>query len=117
MEKKYDYQDRLISFAGDIILLTKALPKDSAGRYLSDQIVRSSGSSALNFAETQGASSSKDYLHKASIVLKELKETDVNLKIMRHVNYGGEERDRLQQECIELIKIIRTIIRNRKAQT
>lgn len=112
--KKYDFQDRLIAFAGDVILMVASMPKNLAGKYLFDQIMRSSGSSALNFGETQGTGSTRDYLAKARISLKELRETEVNLRIMRHVKYGDQERERLHAENIELIKILTTIIKNRQ---
>ena len=114
MEKKYNYLDRLIAFAGDVILMIGKLSKDLDGRYLFSQIMRSSGSAALNFGEAQGTGSDKDYINKARIALKELRETEVNLRIMRHVNYGGEQRDKLHEENIELIKILVTIIKNRQ---
>lgn len=117
MEKKYDFLDRLIAFAGDIILMVESLPKNLSGKYLFDQIMRSSGSSALNFGETQGTGTTKDYIAKARISLKELRETEVNLRIMKHVNYGSKDRDRLHSESIELIKILTTIIKNRKSQS
>ena len=114
MEKKFDYLDRLIAFAGDIILFTKKLPKDYPGEVLTKQIIRSATSTALNFGETQGAITTKDYIYRASICLKELRETEVNLKILKHINYGNEERGKLQKECVELIKICRTIINNKQ---
>lgn len=114
MDKKFDYQDRLVAFAGDIILFTKNLPKDIPGEVLTKQIIRSATSVALNFGETQGTNSTKDYIHKATTALKELRETEVNLKILAHIKYGDETRNKLQNECIELIKILRTIIKNKQ---
>ena len=115
MEKKYDFIDRLVSFAGNVILFVESIPKGKDGFYLFNQIMRSSGSAALNFAESQGASSDKDYLNKAAIALKELRETEVNFKIMAHVNYGdAQRRNELIKENIELIKILNTIIKNRR---
>ena len=114
MEKKYDYLDRLIAFAGNIILLTNKIPNDIPGDVLSKQIIRSATSTALNFGETQGTITTKYYIYKASICLKELRETEVNLKIMKHINYGEESRQELQNECVELIKICTTIIKNKQ---
>ncbi len=117
MEKKFDFIDRLVAFAGDVILFIEAMPKDTTGYYLFNQIMRSSGSVALNFAESQGAESDKDYIHKARIALKELRETQVNFKIMKHVNYGdSDRRTYLERESIELIKILTTIIKNKKSK-
>ncbi len=111
--KKYDYLDRLIAFAGDIIKMTKVIPNDLSGKILSNQIIKSATSAALNFGETQGALTDRDYINKASICLKELRETEVNLKIMQHIGVGGEHREKLIQECVELTKICRAIINNR----
>ena len=81
---------------------------------MSKQIIRSATSTALNFGEAQGTVTTKDYISKASICLKELRETEVNLKIMKHIHYGNEDRDQLMSECVELIKICRTIINNKQ---
>ena len=116
MEKKYDLQKRLIAFAGDVILFIQTLDRNHPAQYLYNQILRSSGSAALNFAESQGASSDRDYVNKMSIVLKELKETEVNFKIMKHIKLEKENIDILMKENVELIKIITTIRKNRKSK-
>ncbi|WP_310733879.1 four helix bundle protein [Cellulophaga baltica] len=106
-----------MAFAGDIILFCKDLPNDMTGEYYGNQLLRSAGSSTLNFGEAQGASSVKDSIHKASIYLKELKESRVNLKILNKVFYGDESiRLNLLEEVEQLIKIIATIIKNKKNQ-
>ena len=115
MKKKFDYLDRLIGFAGNIILMTQKLPNEIAANILAKQIIRSGTSAALNFGETQGTITTKDYINKASICLKELRETEVNLKIMKHVKYANESREELLEECIELIKIAHTIIKNKQS--
>ena len=50
------------------------------GLYYGNQLLRSTGSTALNFGEAQGTNSDRDYLNKSSISIKELKELRVNLK-------------------------------------
>lgn len=45
-------------------------------------MIRSSISAALNYGEAQSAESRKDFVHKNSIVLKELRETSIGLKIL-----------------------------------
>lgn len=73
------------------------------------------GSAALNFGEVQGTNSVKDYINKASLSLKELKESRVNLKILNKLNFGNNaKRDNLLGEVEQLIKIIATIIKNKK---
>ncbi len=49
---------------------------------MSKQLIRSATSAALNFAEARSAESKKDFIHKQSISLKELRESHINLLIM-----------------------------------
>ena len=79
----YDLEDRLIDFAVQAINVAEALPRTEAGRYLSGQMIRSGTSPALVYGEAQSAESRKDFIHKVSIVLKELRETRINMRIMR----------------------------------
>lgn len=114
-DKKYDLEDRLVSFAAETALFTEGLPRNFAGNYYGNQLLRSGGSSALNFGEAQGTNTDKDYVNKAGITLKELKESRVNLKILSKLKYGnGEKRTYLLDEVEQLIKIIATIINNKK---
>ena len=69
-------------------------------------------SSALNYGEAQGAESRRDFKHKLSIGLKELKESRVGIKILARLEYGNKmARTTLQSECEELIAIFSTIIK------
>lgn len=58
------------------------MPKTRAGYHLSGQLVRSGTSASLNYGEAQAGESRKDFIHKVKIVLKELRETLVCLKII-----------------------------------
>jgi len=113
--KKFDLEDRLVNFAAAVVIFCKDLPNDMTGLYYGNQLLRSGGSSALNFGEAQGTNSDRDYINKAGISLKELKESRVNLKILAKVNYGNDaKRIHLLDEVEQLIKIIATIIKNKK---
>jgi len=87
-EKKYDLEDRLVEFAGNIVFFCKELPSDRTGDYYGNQLLRSAGSAALNFGEAQGTNTQKDKINKLSISIKELKESRVNLRILTKVDYG-----------------------------
>jgi four helix bundle protein len=114
-DKKFDIEDRLVEFAASIVLFSHGLPTDLTGQYYGNQLLRSGGSSALNFGEAQGSNSSKDYINKTSITLKELKESRVNLKILDKVNYGNStKRLELLDEVEQLIRIIATVIKNKR---
>ena len=80
-----EMENRLINFSVALFELSKDLGTSFAATHLSNQIFRSSTSAALNFAESQAAESRKDFIHKTSIVLKELRETNVNLQIITRI--------------------------------
>ena len=82
---KLELEERLIDFAVLIIEISGELPKTNIGLHLSGQLVRSGTSPALNYGEAQSAESRKDFIHKIKIVLKELRETLVCLKIIYKV--------------------------------
>lgn len=92
--KKFDLHERLIDFAVQIINVTDNVKVTKAGSHLSGQLVRSGTAPSLNYSEAQSAESRNDFIHKMSIVLKELRETHSNLKIIfRAKLYLGQEFD------------------------
>ncbi|SNY94878.1 four helix bundle protein [Flagellimonas pacifica] len=113
-DKKFDLEDRFVQLAANIALFCKDLPSNFAGNYYGNQLLRSGGSAALNFGEAQGTITNKDYRFKASLVLKELKESRVNLRILDKISYGSEQiKHNLLDEIEQLVKIISTIIKNK----
>ncbi len=79
---KYDLEDRLINFAVLIIRIVESMPDTRAANHLAGQLIRSGTSPSLNYGEAQSGESRKDFIHKIKIVLKELRETYVCLKII-----------------------------------
>lgn len=77
-----ELEERLIDFAVRIIKLSANLPKTSAGKHVAGQIMRSGTSPAPNYGEARGAESHADFVHKLRIVLKELNETSIWLRIV-----------------------------------
>jgi len=77
-----ELENRLIDFSSLIISVGENLKEGYASTQLSHQIIRSGISCALNYGEAQNAQSRKDFIHKTSVVLKELRETSVNLKLI-----------------------------------
>lgn len=102
-----ELENRLINFSGEIITLKKFIKQSFEGEHLSKQLVRSGTSVALNFGEALGTYSRKDFIHKQSIVIKELRETHVNLRIIKNNNLCTNERllNCVIGECDELIRI------------
>ena len=91
-----ELEERLIDFAVRIVKLSASLPRTSAGKHIAGQIMRSGTSPAPNYGEARGAESHADFVHKLRIVLKELNETSIWLRII--------ERSQLLR--IELIRDI-----------
>jgi len=77
-----ELENRLIDFAVRIIRLASQLPKTTAGKHISGQILRAGTSPAPNYGEARGAESRADFVHKVRIVFKELNETSVWLRII-----------------------------------
>jgi four helix bundle protein len=77
-----ELEERLIDFAVRIIKLSANLPRTSAGKHIAGQIMRSGTSPAPNYGEARGAESHADFVHKLRIVLKELNETSIWLRII-----------------------------------
>lgn len=105
--KKYDLEERLIEFAVLIIKLAESLNNTKAGNHIASQLVRSGTSPALQYGEAQSAESRNDFIHKLKILLKELRESLVALKIIKRVSLISKI-DLLEKalvECNELIAI------------
>jgi len=106
--KQYDLHERLIDFAVMIINIAKDVENSKAGNHLTSQIIRSGSSPSLNYSEAQSAESRNDFIHKMSIVLKELRETFSCLKIIEKAELYRKEDDKITltlKENNELIAI------------
>ncbi len=80
--KADELEERLIEFAVRIIKLSANLPKSPSGKHIARQILRSGTSPAPNYGEARGAESHADFIHKLGIVLKELNETSIWLRMI-----------------------------------
>jgi four helix bundle protein len=116
-DRKFDLEERLVDFTCRMIDVVEALPTTRTGNYISGQLVRSCHSPAFNYGEAQGAESPKDFIHKMGIILKELKECRVALKIIRKKEMIRpiKKLDSLYTETEELIAIVaKSILTARK---
>lgn len=115
---KRDLEDRLIDFAVLIIEISESLPNTRAGNHIAGQIVRSGTSPALNYGEAQDAESNQDFIHKIKIVLKELRETFVALKIIIKAKlYKNEDKIKIAlKENDELITIFVATVKTARSK-
>lgn len=116
MERKHKHEnleDRLIDFGVRIVNLGYNLQKFKELKPISDQILRSGISPALNYGEALHAESNKDFIHKMKVALKELHETLISLKILNSIksNPDKEEVQLLRRENGELVAIFVSSVR------
>lgn len=106
--RKFDLQDRMIDYAVKIIHFIEKLPDTKTGKHISYQLMRSGTSPAPNYGEAQSAESRSDFIHKLKIALKELRESEVWLKIILKGKLLDSENEikELLQETDELISIL-----------
>ena len=102
-EKKFDLEDRLIDFTLRVDEIVGALPNSKLGNHIGSQLIRCGTAPALNYGE---AESPNDFIHKLKIILKELRESQICLKIIQKKPLLKPERmDGVIQENNELIAI------------
>jgi four helix bundle protein len=111
-----DLLNRLLDFAARVGKVVDALPDTRMGRHVDGQLVRCGTSPAPNYAEACGAESRRDFVHKLSIGLKELRETHCWLLLIIKTELLTEgQLAKLSGECIELMSIIAKSIVTTKA--
>lgn len=100
-------EDRLVAFSVKIIDLAYRLQMKPELKAITNQILKSGISPALNYGEAMHAESKKDFVHKMKIALKELRETHISLKILFNVNRVPfkDEISFLKDENNELLAI------------
>lgn len=105
--KPVELENRLIQFSVDVILFCKQNEFSFAAEHLSKQLIRSSTSVALNYGEARSAESTRDFIHKMKMCLKELRECMVNIRIQKgaQLNKDNNLIQKLLMENNELISI------------
>ncbi|MDD2798114.1 MAG: four helix bundle protein [Bacteroidales bacterium] len=98
-------------FAVQIIKLYQSLSSNKKEFVLSKQILRSGTSIGANVREALNAQSTPDFIHKLSISQKECDDTIYWLELLKEAGYIPEpEFKKLNDDAVELLKIIRSII-------
>mgnify|MGYP001791535714 CR=1 FL=1 len=104
-----DLQERLFRFAIDVIKMLRNLKGGSELFVIKPQLIKSSTSSGANYEEAQGAVSKPDFGNKVGISLKEMRESNYWLRIMRELYPNILEIERLAKESVELKNILGAI--------
>ncbi len=104
-----------MDMAVSISHVVERLPPGLIGAHVAGQLVRCRTSPAANCAETPGAESRRDFIHKMKLGLKELRESQTWLPYSQRMRFVSiDEVEPNVQECDELIAIFAASIRTAK---
>ena len=109
---KVDIRERTFEFSVQIIELYKYLLNDKKEFTLGKQVLRSGTSIGANVEEATAAQSKRDFIAKMSISLKEARETNYWLRLLKRTGYI--KKDVLIVESEEIMNILGAIIRTSK---
>ena len=109
----YDLEERLLDYGAEIIHLTRRLNGDFAERHVGNQLLRSGTAPLSHHGEAQAAESTADFIHKMRLALKELRESDRWLKLIRKADLLPQAKNlpEFLDETDQLIRIFITSIR------
>jgi four helix bundle protein len=114
---KEELLERLLNFAARTGMVCDALPDTRLGRHIAGQLVRSGTSPAPNYSEGCADESRDDFVHKLSICLKELRESNVWLRLILKAKLLSDQRlGDLLKESTELCNIFGKSIATAKSQ-
>ncbi len=109
-------EERLLEFAARVGKVVDALPDSRLGRHVAGQLVRCGTSPAPNYGEACAAESRADFVHKLGIVLKELRETRIWLRLaVKSELLVRKKLNPLTDESTQLMNIIAKSIVTAKA--
>ena len=112
-ETPYNIRERTFLFAVRAVKMADKFPRTIAGQKIAAQLIDSATSVGANTEEADGAESKKDRIHKYAIARKEAKEARYWLRVAEATDLTqGPECQALQQEALEITKIISKIIIN-----
>lgn len=105
-KKIYDLENRLVKFACLCLDVCDKLPGTKSGQNLDCQLSKSGSAPALIYGEAQAAESHADFIHKMKLVLKEIRETRISLRIINEKPILANENSIIAlKECNELMAI------------
>lgn len=100
---------RLFRFAVDVIKMLQSLHGGEELRIIRSQLIKASSSSGANYEESQAAVSRADFANKVGISLKEMRESNYWLRILKATIKVNDDVIRLEQESLELKLILGSI--------
>ena len=113
--KNNDLLDRTFWFGISCLKFLRTLPNDAEYRLIRYQLGKSATSLGANYEESQAGSSKADFKNKVKISLRETRESNYWLRIIKALDdINDPELDRLVAESVELKNIFGAIVNNTK---
>ena len=107
--------DRTFKFGVNCIIFLRTLPRDFEYNVIKLQLTKSSTSIGANYEESQAGSSKADFKNKVRISLREARESNYWLRVIKALERSeNEQLESLIQESKELKNILASIINNNK---
>ena len=104
---------RLFDFSINSLKLTSKLPNTPEFKVIRHQLAKSATSCGANYEESQTGSTKADFAHKIRITLREMRESNFWLRIIKSFNnefYDSDNLNHLIDESNQLRKILATIL-------
>ncbi|GAB4144060.1 MAG: four helix bundle protein [Ignavibacteriales bacterium] len=109
LEKSFNFSVKITKF------YIKLIKHDYSLNDILKQLLRSGTSIGANIAESQEAVSKKDFVNKLAIALKEAKESEYWLKLLKESNVINENvYNELHYDCNEILRLLISIIKKLK---
>lgn len=109
-----DIWQRSFKFGVRVVKMCEQLPNSRVAWEIEKQIIRSSLSIAGNIAEGSGGSSKKEFTRYIDIARKSALETYNWLLFIEEIFFLHNRMLFIKKECVEIIKILNTIVLNSK---
>ena len=103
---------RTFEFGVKCLLFLESLPKTKVNAVITYQLAKAATSIGSNYEEAQGAESSKDFINKIAVVLKESRESNYWLRVLDAIlkkDYKNSEFEFLLKESFDFQKIYTSI--------
>lgn len=116
--KPLELENRMIEFSLSLIELVDKMPASDTARHLSVQLIRSGTATALIYGEARSAETPKDFSHKIQLILKELRECSIILRIIQrarlHSDFQKPALEKALDENNQLIAIFVACVKTAK---
>ena len=110
--KDKDLEKRTFDFAVNVINFLKEIKNSKVNDVIRYQLAKAATSVGANYEEAQGAFSKEDFKYKTSICLKECKESNYWLRIIKETTECDKQvLESLICESVELKKIFGSIMK------